>query len=544
MTYSGKWIVTYTKHLKQKRKTYHDGILQISDSGDKVLLYDDCEKLIDSRFLKKGEMIESGGTLTFEAHLVDIGSLEGDKVPITKENVIISLKLDKKAQALQQKENEKGGIGKMPLKFLNRMNCRNRAPLSLEMKKVKFTSIPHNSLSATSSSKTKATKSELDNLKIMQPQYAVQSKPKEWNVLYTTQITQKAKKYHDGILRLLSRGSHMTQVMLLSEDGSVLSSKYLETVECVKTGNKLQLPNHLVEIFDMRTSFAEHLPKVQSTVLENSSCSSNIESSMKPQSKNVGASYSYDSAKFRDCSQLQSKNICKTCTQQVISSCSSCSTKDAEPTLQSNKPVRNALQILHNLKKPLPDDENSLINNPMVQTNGFPSENARKHIRNLSLQGGDSSEVDSTEYATQTSLSKTPDTKSTLSQNIEGLSAVKCSSGIQAVREPSDLVNEMLPVQKDCLPNQNENIADISDKFLENNNSDTERTCAMTWNASEIRDQSCCQLLKEEDIKQDGKMGTNQILDASTMISDKLHSGSSSIKDLLGDDLPTFDLGF
>lgn len=44
--------------------------------------------------------------------------------------------------------------------------------------------------------------------------------------------------------------------MLLSEDGSVLSSKYLETVECVKTGNKFQLLNHLVEIFELRTSFA------------------------------------------------------------------------------------------------------------------------------------------------------------------------------------------------------------------------------------------------------------------------------------------------
>lgn len=68
-----------------------------------ALLYDDCEKLIDSRFLKKGEMIESGGTLTFEAHLVDIGSLEGDKVPIKKENVTINLKLDENAHTLQQK---------------------------------------------------------------------------------------------------------------------------------------------------------------------------------------------------------------------------------------------------------------------------------------------------------------------------------------------------------------------------------------------------------------------------------------------------------
>lgn len=34
----------------------------------------------------------------------------------------------------------------------------------------------------------------------------------EWNVLYTTQISQKAKKYHDGVLRLSLCGSHMNQV--------------------------------------------------------------------------------------------------------------------------------------------------------------------------------------------------------------------------------------------------------------------------------------------------------------------------------------------
>jgi len=35
---------------------------------------------------------------------------------------------------------------------------------------------------------------------------------KEWNALYTTQLTQKAKKYHDGILRLVQIGSHARQV--------------------------------------------------------------------------------------------------------------------------------------------------------------------------------------------------------------------------------------------------------------------------------------------------------------------------------------------
>jgi hypothetical protein len=34
----------------------------------------------------------------------------------------------------------------------------------------------------------------------------------EWNALYTTQLTQKAKKYHDGIIRLMQIGSHARQV--------------------------------------------------------------------------------------------------------------------------------------------------------------------------------------------------------------------------------------------------------------------------------------------------------------------------------------------
>lgn len=47
-----------------------------------ILLYDDCGKLLDSRFLKKDEVIETGGTLTFDTHLVDIGELEGICKPL------------------------------------------------------------------------------------------------------------------------------------------------------------------------------------------------------------------------------------------------------------------------------------------------------------------------------------------------------------------------------------------------------------------------------------------------------------------------------
>jgi hypothetical protein len=34
----------------------------------------------------------------------------------------------------------------------------------------------------------------------------------EWRILYTAQLTQKAKKYHDGSLKLMQVGSHAKQV--------------------------------------------------------------------------------------------------------------------------------------------------------------------------------------------------------------------------------------------------------------------------------------------------------------------------------------------
>lgn len=34
----------------------------------------------------------------------------------------------------------------------------------------------------------------------------------EWTALYTAQLTQKAKKYHDGVVRLVKAGPHVKQV--------------------------------------------------------------------------------------------------------------------------------------------------------------------------------------------------------------------------------------------------------------------------------------------------------------------------------------------
>lgn len=61
------------------------------------MLYDDCGKLLATRFLKKDELVESGVELAFDTHLVDIGDL--------KEN--------SKCQTVLNVEGDKQSIGKI-----------------------------------------------------------------------------------------------------------------------------------------------------------------------------------------------------------------------------------------------------------------------------------------------------------------------------------------------------------------------------------------------------------------------------------------------
>lgn len=67
-----RWIAMYTKHLKQKRKVYHDGFLDLHIARKKVMLYDEDDNLLESRTLKACEVVNTGETLTFQAYLVDI----------------------------------------------------------------------------------------------------------------------------------------------------------------------------------------------------------------------------------------------------------------------------------------------------------------------------------------------------------------------------------------------------------------------------------------------------------------------------------------
>ncbi|CAI9291078.1 unnamed protein product [Lactuca saligna] len=77
-----RWSVTYTKHIKQKRKVYQDGFLDVQSSSHKVKLYDDCDKLLDSKIVKLDDVVKLGETITLGAYLVDIGDPHGDSKPI------------------------------------------------------------------------------------------------------------------------------------------------------------------------------------------------------------------------------------------------------------------------------------------------------------------------------------------------------------------------------------------------------------------------------------------------------------------------------
>lgn len=54
------------------------------------MLYDGSKKLIDSRFLKKDEVIQSGESIAFDAHLVDIGEAEESNQGLMDSDVCVS----------------------------------------------------------------------------------------------------------------------------------------------------------------------------------------------------------------------------------------------------------------------------------------------------------------------------------------------------------------------------------------------------------------------------------------------------------------------
>ncbi|KAL8520491.1 hypothetical protein ACS0TY_011130 [Phlomoides rotata] len=221
-----RWNTTYTNHVKQKRKIYHDGFLVLQPSRHKVMLYDESEKLLETRFVKKDDVIKSGETLTFDSYLVDIGELCGGHQSTSNFN----------CQEKDRKITEKSGSS-----YNN--NFQNRRPM-FEKSKARV-----NNLSPSHKMIRDFKKSEI-NKSGSSPNCVDTTNvyTKEWPVLYTTQITQKAKKFHDGFLELIVRGLQGRQVKLYDTNRRHLDSRFLKKDEIVCSGESLAFEGHLVEI--------------------------------------------------------------------------------------------------------------------------------------------------------------------------------------------------------------------------------------------------------------------------------------------------------
>ncbi|KAK7399083.1 hypothetical protein VNO78_10258 [Psophocarpus tetragonolobus] len=222
---SKRWTVTYTKHIKQKRKVYQDGFLELHVSTRKVMLYDECLKLLECRLLKNHETVTSAEMLLFNAYLVHLGDPEGDNKPeselnvATKHNHYSSFRTPSDA-GKDTKMNKKENVG------------RARRPLSPSQKIIR-----------------EFKKREL--LKYGSPKISQEaSKPstEEWRVVYTTQMTQKAKKYHDGFLRLVLRGSSAAQVMLFDTSRKLLDSRFFKKDDVIKPGESISFDSYLIDI--------------------------------------------------------------------------------------------------------------------------------------------------------------------------------------------------------------------------------------------------------------------------------------------------------
>ncbi|XP_074317603.1 uncharacterized protein LOC141653670 [Silene latifolia] len=227
-----KWTVSYTKHVKQKRKLYHDGFLHLN-SNSKVMLYDDCEKLLDSKYLKKDEVVKAGESMAFSSFLVDIGDPENSSSCILLPNrkSESDSRTPEKPQFPYGEKSRNTFPNKRPNTWSRKTSANNLSPSQKIIREFKKNEeVKYNTHHSPSSVATPSVK--------------------EWEALYTTQITQKAKKYHDGFIHLIICGSQARQVALYDSSKTQIDKRFLRKDEVISSGKSLKFDGHLVDIGD------------------------------------------------------------------------------------------------------------------------------------------------------------------------------------------------------------------------------------------------------------------------------------------------------
>ncbi|VAI31913.1 unnamed protein product [Triticum turgidum subsp. durum] len=79
----------------------------------------------------------------------------------------------------------------------------------------------------------------------------------EWSVLYTAQLFQKAKKFHDGVIRLVQAGPNVKQILLLDEEGGMLGTRFFNSGESIECGKRCQFPNYIIEVTELRNKMKD-----------------------------------------------------------------------------------------------------------------------------------------------------------------------------------------------------------------------------------------------------------------------------------------------
>ncbi|KNA22021.1 hypothetical protein SOVF_037920 isoform A [Spinacia oleracea] len=337
-----KWTVTYTKHVKQKRKVYQDGSLHLL-SNNKVMLYDESEQLLDSKFLTKDEAVKPGESLTFASFLVDIGDFDNNCNPTSNANP----KPRDKTQMPQREKSRHTFSSMKPNTAGRKTSLVSVSPSQKIIREFK--------------------KNEELKYGAHSPKSPGTSSFKEWEALYTTQLTQKAKKYHDGFIRMIYCGSQGRQIMLYDSSKNQIAKRFMKKDEVIDTGGSLTFDSHLVDIGDpMGTNGDDADVKIQ----ERNNAKRSKKSTLLD---HVGSGNSGVIGKRRD-------DACSTKRVNSDSGSFGFDKINQKKNFASSSSLRDANQILSILRKPITQDTISAVEEaPMQQCPPTSSEPVQIH---------------------------------------------------------------------------------------------------------------------------------------------------------------------
>uniref|UniRef100_A0A0E0M0D4 5'-3' DNA helicase ZGRF1-like N-terminal domain-containing protein n=1 Tax=Oryza punctata TaxID=4537 RepID=A0A0E0M0D4_ORYPU len=248
-----RWAATYTRHVKQKRKAYQDGAIVLHRASGNLVLLDDAGGTVECRTLRAGEEVFPGASLAFQRHLVDVGEPEPEPHPTRYSG---SGSSSSAAVSSASRGVHRGGARARP------SAVNSRPPRAFANPNTKGGGGGGKDEAVGSSFQglraafallmlTRCLSAEQNGRDLMNESGVLLIA--EWTALYTTQLTQKAKKFHDGIVRLVQVHSHAKQIILLDEEGEVLATRYLKSGESLETGKKCHFPNYLIEICEAKS---------------------------------------------------------------------------------------------------------------------------------------------------------------------------------------------------------------------------------------------------------------------------------------------------